>query len=198
MRVAIYVRVSTKKQTVESQMSDLLAVAKKAGWDIVDVFKDEGYSGAKSQNERPALKAAMQAATRREFDLLAIWSIDRLARSTADLVNVMMDLQANKVDLYAHQQAIDTSTPSGRMMWQLLGVFAEFERAMIRERVVSGLENAKARGVRLGRPPLSTEVEEQVLSLRAGGMGLVKIGRTLGIGTSQVQRICNVGCHQAS
>ena len=198
MRVAIYVRVSTKKQTVESQMSDLLAVAQKAGWDMSAVFKDEGFSGAKSQHERPALKAAMQAATRREFDLLAIWSIDRLARSTADLVNVMMDLQANNVDLYAHQQAIDTSTPSGRMMWQLLGVFAEFERAMIRERVIAGLENAKARGVRLGRPPLAPEVERKVLSLRVGGMGLVKIGRTLGIGTSQVQRICHDDCRQAS
>ncbi|CAE6724276.1 DNA-invertase hin [Paraburkholderia nemoris] len=198
MRVAIYVRVSTKKQTVESQMLDLLAIAKRAGWEIIDVFKDEGYSGAKSQNERPALKAAMQAATRREFDLLAIWSIDRLARSTADLVSVMMDLQANNVDLYAHQQAIDTSTPSGRMMWQLLGVFAEFERAMIRERVIAGLENAKARGVRLGRPPLTPDVKGRVLSLRAGGMGLVKIGRTLGIGTSQVQRICSDSCHQGA
>lgn len=190
MRVAIYARVSTKKQTVDSQMSDLMAVAKSAGWEISAVFKDEGYSGSKSQNERPALQAAMQAATRREFDVLAIWSIDRLARSTAHLVSVMMDLRANNVDLYAHRQAIDTSTPTGRMMWQLLGVFAEFEREMIRERVVAGLENARARGIKLGRPSIDKIVENKILELRASGMGLVKIGRTLHVGTSQVQRVC--------
>jgi len=190
MRVAIYVRVSTKKQSVGMQLADLMRVAEKAGWDIVATYQDEGFSGSKSQDERPALKQAMQAAVRHEYDLLAVWSIDRLARSTADLVRAMGDLQANKVDLYSHKQAIDTSTPSGRMMWQLLGVFAEFEREMIRDRVVAGIERAKARGVRLGRPPLGMAAHAKILELRAQGMGLVKIGRTLGIGTSQVQRVC--------
>ena len=191
MRVAIYVRVSTKKQSVGMQLADLMGVAEKAGWDIVATYQDEGFSGSKSQDERPALKQATQAAVRHEYDLLAVWSIDRLARSTADLVGVMGDLQASKVDLYSHKQAIDTSTPSGRMMWQLLGVFAEFEREMIRDRVIAGIERAKSRGIRLGRPPLGAVAKAKILELRAQGMGLVKIGRTLGVGTSQVQRICN-------
>lgn len=190
MRLALYVRVSTKKQTVEMQLNDLQAVANRAGWTVVSIYRDEGVSGAKSKDDRPALKDLMKASTRREFDMVAIWSIDRLARSTIDLFHIMMDLHKKGIELYAHQQAIDTSTPSGRMMWQLLGVFAEFERAVIQERVKAGIENARGKGVRLGRPPISKAVEAEILELRSKGLGLVKIGRRLGVGTSQVQRVC--------
>jgi DNA invertase Pin-like site-specific DNA recombinase len=190
MKVAIYVRVSTKQQSVDMQLVDLQAVADKSGWDIVKIYRDDGVSGSVPSEQRPGLKALMGDVVRKKFDMVVIWSIDRLARSTLDLMKTMQLLQEKKVDLYAYKQAIDTSTPSGRMMWQLLGVFAEFEREMIRERVTAGLNEARAKGVRLGRPPIDKVVEEKILQLRAEGMGMLKIGRTLKVGTSQVQRIC--------
>lgn len=190
MRVAIYVRVSTKKQTVDMQLHDLQAVALRSGWNITAIYRDEGISGTKSSDDRPALKQLIRASTRREFDMVAIWSIDRLARSTLDLFHIMLDLHSKRIELYVHKQAIDTSTPSGRMMWQLLGVFAEFERSVIQERVKAGIENARSRGVKLGRPVLSKEIELKIIELRQQGWGMLKIGRTLKVGTSQVQRIC--------
>jgi DNA invertase Pin-like site-specific DNA recombinase len=190
MKVAIYVRVSTKSQSVDMQLVELEEVAAKSNWVITKVYKDEGYSGSLSSNDRPAMKSLLQDAIRKKFDMVLVWSIDRLARSTANLVQLMMDLHQKGINLYVHKQAIDTSTPSGRMMWQLLGVFAEFEREMIRDRVVTGLERAKEKGVRLGRPPISDDVKNEILRLRAEGLGMVKIGRLLGVGTSQVQKLC--------
>ncbi len=131
------------------------------------------------------------ACVRKEFDMVAIWSIDRLARSTVDLFHIMLDLRQKSIELYVHKQAIDTSTPSGRMMWQMLGVFAEFERAVIQERIKAGIDNARATGVRLGRPRITKDAEEKVRELRRQGMGILRIGRTLKMGTSQVQRLCS-------
>lgn len=190
MDVAVYLRVSTKQQSVDIQLNEILTVAKKSGWDVVSIYQDVGFSGGKSREERPGLEALMADVTRKKIEIVAVWSIDRLARSTLELIRIMMDFNAKRIDLYVHKQAIDTSTPSGRMMWQLLGVFAEFEREMIRERVCAGLERAKEKGVQLGRPRLRVEVEEQILQLRSQGMGMLKIGRKLGVGTSQVQRVC--------
>ena len=121
--------------------------------------------------------------------MIASWSVDRLSRSMQDLVGFLNELQALGCDLYLHQQAIDTTTPSGRAMFQMCGVFAEFERAMIRERVNAGLARAKDKGVRLGRRPIGGSIEKRIRELRAKGMGILKIGRTLGIGTSVVQRV---------
>lgn len=190
MKVAIYVRVSTQHQSVDMQLADLQAVAGKSGWEVVKIYRDEGISGSLPSEQRPALTELMKDVVRKKFDLVAIWSIDRLARSTLDLMKTMQALQAKKVDLYAHKQAIDTSTPAGRMMWQLLGVFAEFEREMIRERVSAGLRKARNRGVKLGRPRIGADQVSKILALRAQGMGMLKIGKTLGVGTSQVQRLC--------
>lgn len=156
----------------------------------MNIYQDVGYSGALSKQERPALSQLMQAAMRKEFDLIAIWSIDRLARSTVDLFHTMLDLRERNIELYVHKQAIDTSTPSGKLMWQMLGIFAEFEREIIRDHVRAGIANARMNGVKLGRPQLDRAVRDRVLELRATGMGMVKIGRTLNVGTSQVQKIC--------
>jgi DNA invertase Pin-like site-specific DNA recombinase len=120
--------------------------------------------------------------------MVAAWSVDRLGRSLQDLVGFLSELRAKGCDLYLHQQALDTSTPSGRAMFGMLSVFAEFERAIIRERVNAGLSRARAQGKRLGRPPVSAETEARIRALHAGGMGKVRIGKTLGIGTSTVQR----------
>ena len=153
-RVAIYLRVSTGGQTTANQRRELRAVAKRHGWSVVEVFEDAGISGAKDRDQRPGLDALLKAVARREFDMVAAWSVDRLGRSLKNLVEVLGELHAKGVDLYLHQQGLDTSTPSGRAMFQMMGVFAEFERAMIRERVRAGIERARAEGVTFGRPSI--------------------------------------------
>ena len=126
---------------------------------------------------------------RREFDMVAAWSVDRLGRSLQDLVGFLSDLQAKRVDLYLHQQALDTTTPAGRMLFQMLGVFAEFERALIVERVNAGLARARAKGTTLGRPRTAPAVEARIRKLAGQGMGKIKIARTLGVGVSVAQRV---------
>jgi DNA invertase Pin-like site-specific DNA recombinase len=189
-RVALYLRVSTGGQTVANQRRELEAVAERHGWQIVTVFKDEGISGAKGRDQRPGFDKLCQGVTRRDFDIIAVWSVDRLGRSLQDLVSFLGDLHSKRVDLYLHQQGLDTSTPSGRAMFQMMGVFAEFERAMIQERVRAGLARARAEGKRLGRPSAMTRAKErEIRKLLSQKIGVVKIGRTLGIGTGTVQRI---------
>ncbi len=188
-RVALYVRVSTDGQTVENQLRELRATARRHSWKIVEVFNDNGVSGAKTWNQRPALNRLMQGVARRDFDMVAAWAVDRLGRSLKDLVGFLAELHAKGVDLYLHQQGLDTSTPAGKAMFQMLGVFAEFERAIIKDRVKSGLARAKAKGKRLGRPPVGRSVEEAVRAARAQQKGIRKIARELGIGVGTVQRI---------
>jgi DNA invertase Pin-like site-specific DNA recombinase len=117
----------------------------------VATYEDAGISGAKGRDKRPGFDRMLKDATIGKFDILAAWSVDRLGRSLQDLIGFLSELHSTGRDLYLHQQAIDTSTPSGRAMFQMLGVFAEFERGMIRERVNAGLARAKAKGVKLGR-----------------------------------------------
>ncbi len=192
-RVALYLRVSTDGQTTENQRRELEAVAEKAGWNVVTVFEDAGISGAKGRDKRPGFDAMLKAVTRREVDMVAAWSVDRLGRSMPDLVSFLSELHARGADLYLHQQAVDTSTPSGKAMFQMLGVFAEFERAMIQERVKAGLARAKAQGKRLGRPTVGPEIEARIRQLHADGMGVLKVARTLRIGVSAVQRVDTIG-----
>ena len=189
MRVAIYTRVSTDQQTTKNQRRELQAWAKRAGHEIVRVFDDNGVSGAKGREYRKQFDALLKAAVRREFDMVAAWSVDRLGRSLKDLMAFLEELKSAGVDLYLHQQALDTSTPSGRALFQMLGVFSEFERAMIRERVVAGLQRAKAEGKRLGRPPTSRRVETRIRSLRRDGRGIHAIAKEVGCGVSVVQRV---------
>lgn len=188
-RVAIYLRVSTAGQTTENQRLELERVASQRGWQVIDIYEDAGISGAKGRDRRPAFDRLLRDATAGAFDIVAAWSVDRLGRSLQDLIGFLGELHAAGRDLYLHQQAIDTSTPAGRAMFQMLGVFAEFERGMIRERVNAGLARARAKGVKLGRRPASAAIEKQVRQLRADGMGILAIGRRLGIGTSVVQRL---------
>jgi DNA invertase Pin-like site-specific DNA recombinase len=196
-RVALYVRVSTdRKQTITNQKRELEEVAKNHGWQIVAVFKDEGISGAKGRDQRPGLDALLQGVTRREFDMVAAWSVDRLGRSLKDLINVLNELKAKHVDLYLHQQHVDTSTPAGEALFGMLGVFAQFERAMIVERVKAGLRRAKAEGTKLGRPRVSAEIEGQIREQLALGLGIRKVARLVvnpttekPVGTGTVQRV---------
>ena len=188
-RVGIYLRVSTNWQTTENQRRELEAVAARSGWEIVGIYEDTGISGAKGRDERPGFDRLLKDATARKINMIAAWSVDRLGRSLQHLVGFLTDLRALGCNLYLHRQALDTSTPSGRAMFQMCGVFTEFERGMIRERVNAGLARARERGVKLGRRPVKASVEARIRELRSEGMGIVKIGRTLGVGTSVVQRV---------
>src|SRR5918911_3933240 len=169
-RAAIYLRVSTSGQTVENQRRELHEAADRHGWDIVREFEDAGISGAKGRDQRPGLDALLKAISRREVDLVAAWSVDRLGRSLQDLVGFLGELHAKGVDLYLHQQGIDTTTPAGKALFQMLGVFAEFERAIIVERVNAGLARARAQGTRLGRPRVSEDTEEAIRRALLSGL----------------------------
>ena len=188
-RAAIYIRVSTDGQTVDNQRLELEQAAERAGWKIVGIYDDNGVSGAKSREYRVAFDRLCKDATRRKFDVVMAWSVDRLGRSLQDLVGFLSELHAVGVDLYLHQQGIDTTTPAGKMMFQMMGVFAEFERSMIQARVKAGLARARAQGKTLGRPKVTEQVERAVLAARADGTGKRKIARRLGIGVSTVTRI---------
>jgi DNA invertase Pin-like site-specific DNA recombinase len=191
-RVALYLRVSTGEQTTRNQRRELEAAAKRHGWHVVAVFEDAGISGAKGRKDRPGLDAMLKAVVRREMDMVMAWSVDRLGRSLVDLLDTLKELHAKSVDLYLHQQGLDTSTPSGRAMFQMMGVFSEFERAMAVERVKAGLARAKAEGVTLGRPKLEQRVPgkaAKVKEMRAAGIGIRRIARELGVGVGTVLRL---------
>jgi DNA invertase Pin-like site-specific DNA recombinase len=188
-RVAIYLRVSTSKQDTDNQLRELSAVADRSGWEIWKVYEDAGISGAKGRDKRPGLDAMLKAVNAKQFDLVATWSVDRLGRSLTDLLGILQELRDKGVDLFLHQQGLDTSTTAGKAMFQMLGVFAEFERGIIRERVNAGLARARANGTKLGWRRVDPAVEARILELKADGHGILKIGRKLGIGTSVVQRV---------
>lgn len=188
-RAALYLRVCTAEQNTDNQRRELEAVAERSGWQIVEVFEDAGISGTNGREKRPAFDALCKAAARREFDAVMAWSVDRLGRSLQHLIGFLEELHAVKVDLYLHQQGVDTTTPSGKAMFQMCGVFAEFERAMIRERVNAGLARARARGKRLGRPKVSRSVETAVKRERAKGKGIRRIAADVGCGVGTVKRI---------
>ncbi len=188
-RVALYLRVSTAEQTTENQRRELRNVAKRQNWKIVEIFEDTGISGSKGRAQRPGLNALLRGVTRKDFDLVAAWSVDRLGRSLQDLISMLAEFHSKRIDLYLHQQGLDTTTPAGKAMFQMLGVFAEFERAIIRERIKAGLARAKAEGKRLGRPTCGLQMEQKILSARRAGAAIHRIARRFDIGVSVVQRV---------
>ena len=159
------------------------------------VYEDAGISGARGRDKRPAFDKLNKDAARRKFDVVMAWSVDRLGRSLQDLVAFLNELRDLKVDLFLHKQGMDTTTPGGRMLFQMCGVFAEFERAMISERVRSGLARVKERGPAKGKGPIGRprqndpKLAQRVREMRAAGTGYLKIGRSLRIGTSTAQRL---------
>jgi DNA invertase Pin-like site-specific DNA recombinase len=190
-RAAIYARVCTRNghQDPETQLLALRQVAERAGWQTVGEYLDHGISGAKGRDKRPEFDRMLKDATRRQFNVVMAGSVDRLGRSLQDLVAFLGDLHAQGVDLYLHIQGIDTTTPGGKALFQMMGVFAEFERAMIQERVCAGLAKARAKGKRLGRPKVSASVESAIQAARAAGKGQLAIARELRVGVGTVRRL---------
>jgi DNA invertase Pin-like site-specific DNA recombinase len=152
-RAVLYLRVSTTDQTTANQERDLREVADRMGCEIVHVYKDHGISGAKGRDKRPEFDRLFKDAAQRKFDLVMAWSVDRLGRSLQDLVGFLSEMHALGIDLFLHQQGLDTTTPAGKALFQVMGVFAEFERAMIAERVRAGLKRAVADGKQLPARP---------------------------------------------
>jgi DNA invertase Pin-like site-specific DNA recombinase len=189
MKAAIYLRVSTKDQNTENQNRELRAAAARLGHEIVEVYEDHGISGAKGRDKRPAFDRLHRDAARGKFDVVMAWSVDRLGRSLQDLIGFLSELHALKVGLYLHQQGLDTTTPSGNAMFQMMGVFAEFERAIFRERVLAGLARTKAKGTRLGRPVTPPGTVIAIREAYARGDGSYRVlAKRFGVALMTVQK----------
>ena len=202
-RVALYVRVSTGDQTTDTQKQELLAWTERAGHVVVKVYEDQGISGAGGRDKRPAFDALLKAAVRREFDMIAVWSSDRLGRSLSHLVEVLQTIRDTGTGLYIHTQSVDTSTPAGRAMFGMLGIFSEFEREMIVARVNAGLARAREKIARdgkfiskagkvrrrLGRPGAEPEKLDLARQELARGTGIAKTARLVGLGTGTVHKL---------
>ncbi len=187
MRIAIYSRVSTAQQDDEAQYEELTTLCQRSGWEIVRTYREK-ISGTKSAADRPELKRLLIEAKQRKFDKVVVWSADRLARSMRHLVNVLGELNDCGVQLFSYKQGVDTSTPMGAMLWQFLGIFAEFENGIRRERQAIGIAKAKERGVKFGRRRVSQVKQLEIIKLRGDGLGINKIARALGVGTGSVIR----------
>jgi len=172
---------------------ELRQAAERLGWQVVMEFVDRGISGAKGRRDRPQLDALLCGVARKDFDVVAAWSVDRLGRSLFDLVGLLQELHSTGVDLYLHQQGINTTTPAGKALFGVMGVFAEFEREMMRERVTAGMARAKAKGTKtgnpIGRPVVGQDVEDRIRDLRGQGLGMLKVAKLVGCGVSVVQRV---------
>jgi DNA invertase Pin-like site-specific DNA recombinase len=192
-KAAIYLRVSTGEQTTENQRRELEAVAADKGWTIVAVYEDAGISGANGRDKRPGFDTMLKDAVRRRFDVLMAWSVDRLGRSLLDLIGALQELHGAGADLFLQQQAVDTTTPAGKAMFQMLGVFAEFERAVIQARINAGIARAKEQGTKsgkpIGRPTLPADKEAAILNHLNAGTGILKTAKLVGVGSGTVQRV---------
>jgi DNA invertase Pin-like site-specific DNA recombinase len=190
-RAAIYARVSTDGQTTDNQLRELRQVAERNGWQIVQEYTDHGISGAKGREQRPAFDALWKGSTRKNFDVVMVWAVDRLGRSLSHLVNFLAELHAKKVDLFIYQQGVDTTTPGGKALFGMMGVFAEFERSMITERVKSGINRVRAKGQRWGRRTIEETdpaVCTRILELRHQRLGMGAIGKQVGLSSRTVWR----------
>ena len=190
-KAVIYSRVSTTNgQTVENQLRVLREVAEKKGIEVVREISDEGISGAKGRDDRKGFDELITGSIRHEWDIILVWDVSRLGRSLKHLVSFLEDVQSARCDLYIHQSGIDTSTASGKMMFGMLSVFSEFERSMIRERVIAGQQRAKAQGKHIGR---KTNVNDGIITavyqLRKNNVPIKRIAKDLQIGVGTVYEI---------
>ena len=187
MRAAIYGRVSTTNhgQDVSMQLRELRQFADARGWQIAGEYVDAGVSGAKDC--RPELNRLMADAKRRKFDAVVVWKLDRFGRSLRHLVNALAEFESLGIAFVSLTDNLDLSTPSGRLMFQIIGAMSEFERALIQERVKAGLRNAKAKGRKIGRPKANVDVC-QIAALRAQGLSYEAIGERLGVSDATIRR----------
>ena len=191
-KVAIYGRVSTLGQTSENQTLILNEITNRNGWDLIDTYIDDGISGSKGRDKRPEFDRMCKDMIRRKFNRILVWDISRLGRSLQHLVEFLNDVQSVDCNLYIHQSGLDTSTPSGRMMFQMVGVFSEFERSMISERVKLGLQRVVSKGGTLGRRKTVTDnMKSHIMELRKEGLSFSQISTSVGVSKMSVSRVIN-------
>ncbi len=184
--VSIYARVSTDRQAVDMQLVELREYVNRSGWTIHHEYIDQGFSG--SNTKRPAFTEMMAEARKKKFDILLVWKLDRLGRSLKDLINTLDELGVLGIDFISYENQLDTSTPTGKLVFHVIGAVAEFEKDIIGERVKAGLENAKRKGKRLGRPPVPDDVFEKAKTLRKEGLSYRKIGKRLGVDEGTIRK----------
>ncbi len=185
-RVIIYARVSTKEQNVDMQLIDLKVYAEARQLKIVKEYID--YASG-SRNDRENYVKLFDDVRKRRTDAVLVWKFDRFARSTKELINALEEFSSLGVDFISFKENIDTSTPAGKILFTMISAFAEFERAIIRERVIAGMEKAKAKGKKFGRPKIPPFTIKEALELRAKGMGYKVICKKLGISKSTFYQI---------
>lgn len=179
-RAAIYVRVSTVEQETDMQETELREYCSRRGWESI-LYRDHAQSGAKQ--DRPALNSLLSDLHKRKVDVILVWSLDRLARSLKQLLNISEECRSLGVDLVSLRQNIDTTLPAGRLTFQILGAVAEFERELLRERVKAGMAQARRSGKRIGRPALrhfGPAELEGIRSLRSQGTSVRKLATMFG------------------
>jgi DNA invertase Pin-like site-specific DNA recombinase len=185
-KTAIYARVSTDKQKVDMQLNELREFVTRSGWTIYQEYIDQSFTGVNTN--RPAFLAMMKAAKKRKFDVLVVWKLDRLSRSLKDLINTLDELGSCGIDFVAYDNNLDTSTPTGKLVFQIVGAVAEFEKDIIKERVIAGLANAKIKGKRLGRPAIPEAIYEKARIMRTEGFSFRKIGVTLRVNEGTIRK----------
>jgi DNA invertase Pin-like site-specific DNA recombinase len=186
-RAVLYLRVSKHEQTIENQRIELERVAAVKGWKVIATFKDEGVSGAFGREVRAQYDSMLKQGVQAKFDVVLAWDVSRLSRSLADLVTTLDELHACGIDLYLHQQAIDTTTPAGKAMFQMCGVFAEFERGILSERVKAGLNRAREEGKILGRPMKIANIKK-IVEGRNRGKTIREIAKEQGLSVGRVHK----------
>ena len=192
-KVAIYTRVSTLDQTVDNQLIELRDHCSKMGWEIVKEYSDEGLSGTLSREKRPALNSLIKDAYRKRFDSVVCWDISRIGRSMKELVLFLSDMKDRDIGICSVRPGFDTSTSMGEIMFQFVGILSSWEREMIRERTLAGLERAKSEGKTLGRRKVTDEtMTAKILELRTAKKSIREIASEVGVSRGTVSNILKV------
>jgi DNA invertase Pin-like site-specific DNA recombinase len=184
-KVAIYARVSTDRQTADSQLHEIREFVRRAKWTVYREYVDAGFSGKNTQ--RPAFTEMLDDARHRQFELLIVWKLDRLSRSLRDLITTLDEFGHLGIDFISYDNQLDTSSPSGKLVFNIIGAVAEFERDIIRERVRAGLANARIKGKKLGRPQIPKSDQRKIITLKKRGLSNRAIGKQLRIAESTVR-----------
>jgi len=189
-KCAIYSRVSTLDQKTENQTNKLKEIAKLKGYSSIVEYSDKGISGKHGRDIRTGFDTLIKGAVSKEFDMIFVWSVDRLGRSLQDLISFLNEINSIGCNLYIHNSQLDSSTPAGKMLFSLLGVFSEFERSMISDRVKLGMQRAIADGKKIGRPSkLNEGLKHSIKYMKSQNIGIRKIGRDLGVGVGTIYKV---------
>jgi DNA invertase Pin-like site-specific DNA recombinase len=198
-RVAAYTRVSTDDQSTKTQEHELRQYAKNRGWTVQRVYTDHGFSGA--SEKRPALEELLRDTRKRKFDVVLVWKFDRFARSLRQLVSALELFRKFGIDFVSATEAIDTSLPSGELVFQIFGAIAQFERALIGERVKAGLGEARRNGKQIGRPPIRALSQEERIRIRKehrNGQSLRELAESYGVSLWMAHSACHAGAENRS